>query len=300
MSDTPILNDKFALEGSLNFIKNDHGMLVAEVNTALCQARIALQGAQLLTWTPAGEQPVIWLSDEAVFKAGKSLRGGIPVCWPWFGAHSTEAGFPAHGFARTVLWQVKATQALPDDRVKIEFRLDEAEFNQTMWPYHCELELHMTLGRTLELALITRNSDTQPFTITEALHTYFAVSDVRKIRVQGLDGCEYLDKVTDFSRKRQSGAVTFAEEVDRVYLATEAECVIDDTPLKRRIHITKRGSHSTVVWNPWQAKAAAMGDLGEAGYLAMLCVETANAAENRVNLNPGEEHCLWVSYHVEH
>ena len=299
MTDIRVLTERFGLAEELCFTNAATDQPVVEVNTPLCRARIALQGAQVLTWTPAGEPPVIWLSDEAVFTAGKSLRGGIPVCWPWFGAHASEAGFPAHGIARNLPWQVMASEHLSDGRIKLKLCLDTAALDHSLWPYHSELELHMSFGHALELELITRNVDTQAFTITEALHTYFAVSDVRQVRVLGLEDCDYLDKVAGFARRHQQGAVSFAEEVDRIYLDTGAECVIDDTPLKRRIHINKRGSLSTVVWNPWQEKAAAMSDMGKAAYLTMLCVETANAADNAVTIGPGEEHRLWVSYRLE-
>jgi D-hexose-6-phosphate mutarotase len=151
----------------------------------------------------------------------------------------------------------------------------------------------------LEIELITRNTGVTPITVSEALHTYFQVGDVREIAVNGLDGCEYLDKVDGYKRKQQAGPVTFSGELDRVYLDTVTDCLIDDPGLNRRIRITKRGSRSTVVWNPWSEKAAKMGDLGGDGFLKMVCVESANAADNLVTISSGEEHRLGVIYRLE-
>jgi len=299
MIDINEINSRFGLPAKLAFKSIREDMTVADISTGLCTARIALQGAQVVDWIPAGEKAVIWLSEDAKFRPGKSIRGGVPICWPWFGAHDSRKDFPAHGHARTVPWNILSSEVLADDRIRLGFCLQTNEATHALWPYNSPLELHITLGSTLELELITRNHDNQPITISEALHTYFAVGDVRQVSVTGLDGCDYLDKVDNFARKTQQGDVTFAGEVDRVYLNTESGCVIDDAGWQRRIHINKRGSHSTVVWNPWIDKALAMGDMGKDGYLDMLCVESGNAAENVVIVEPGGEHRLWVEYRIE-
>ena len=191
------------------------------------------------------------------------------------------------------------SEVLPDSRLKLVFYLETGKTTRHLWPNTCSLELRMTLGTTLELELRTRNNDEQTVIITEALHTYFTVGDVHQVRVLGLDGCDYLDKVQDFTRHTQRGAIHFSGEVDRVYLDTTADCVIEDPVWQRKIHIKKAGSQSTIVWNPWLEKSSAMCDMGEDGYLSMVCVETANAAENTVSIEPGKEHRLWVSYWVE-
>lgn len=297
MTDAADLTARFGMDGRLEFTSPADGMAVADIKTRLCSARIALQGAQVIDWTPAGEKPLIWLSPAAKFSAGKSIRGGIPVCWPWFGAHA-DPSLPAHGFARTVPWRVTAAESRPDDNLTLVFELAANAATQALWPYTTPLQLRITLGRTLQLELITRNEDKREVTLSEALHTYFAVSDVRQVSVTGLDGGDYLDKVTGFDRKTQQGAVTFDGEVDRIYVDTAAECVIHDPLWQRRILIEKQGSDSTVVWNPWHGKATAMGDMGAEGYLSMLCVESGNAAHNQVRLAPGDEHRLCVRYSI--
>lgn len=293
------LNTRFGLGQDLSFRLLGEDMAVADINTGLCTARIALQGAQVMDWSPLGQRPVIWLSQDAKMIAGKSIRGGVPVCWPWFGAHASNNSYPAHGYARTVPWDILATEALADGRYKLVFGIQTNDTTHALWSHVSPLELHIILGRTLELEMITRNEGAEYITITEALHTYFAVGDVRQVNVAGLDACDYLDKVKDFERFKQQGAVSFNEEVDRVYLNTEAECVIEDARWQRNIYIKKRGSFSTVVWNPWIDKAQAMGDMGQDGYLNMLCVESGNAAENIVTIEPGGEHRLWVEYRTE-
>ena len=293
------LNARFGIAGKVAFTEHAGGFEILEVTTKLANATIALQGAQVVVWEPAGERPVTWLSEEAQYITGKSIRGGAPVCWPWFGPHVSEVKFPAHGYARTAPWEVIKTQAQADGRVHLVFRLVECETNRAFWPHSTPLQLHITVGKQLELELVTRNNERSPVTITEALHTYFAVGDVRQLRVLGLDGVEYLDKVGEARRLRQSGQVIFTGETDRIYLNTDGECVIDDLVWKRRIHIKTRGSRSTVIWNPWIDKSIRLGDMGEIGYLGMVCIESANAADNAVTIAPGGEHRLWASYRVE-
>lgn len=293
------LNREYALESELVFVEGKGGLPVVEVNNQHCSARISLQGAQLTSWVPAGEDEVIWLSSDASFKQGKSIRGGIPVCWPWFGPHESEADFPAHGHARTVFWDVLETEAMDDGATLIRFKIIENELTKRLWPYSSELIMTMRIGSSLEIELLTRNTDSQSFKITQALHTYFNISDVRKITVTGLEGCNYLDKLDQFAIKQQTGSVKISGETDRIYLKTDDDYSIVDPGLNRTIKISKSGSNSTVVWNPWQATAEKMGDLGKDGYLQMVCVETANAADDFVLLEPGQSHSLSVKYQLE-
>lgn len=293
------LNQQHALNETLQFREQAEQSIVAEVRTAQAEATIALQGAQVLSWRPVGEEPVIWLSPQARFAPGKSVRGGVPICWPWFGAHPGSSDLPAHGFARTVPWELEFTEVLAGGEVRLVFRLIESEDSERLWPYITPLLCSITVGRSLGIELTTRNEGGETVELTEALHTYFQVGDVRQVDVVGLDRCEYLDKVRDFQRDTQSGPISVSSEVDRVYLNTNREVVIKDPVLKRHIHIRKRGSGSSIVWNPWIEKSRQMGDMGEDGYLHMLCVESGNAFENAILLEPGAEHSLWVEYAVE-
>jgi len=296
------LNQHFSLEddnSQLTFKMGAGDIPVIEVKNELASAVISLQGAHVLSWIPAGEKEVIWVSADASFAVAKSVRGGIPICWPWFGAHETNNDFPAHGFARTVLWEVMATQQLDTGETLVTFKLDTNKLDdtqQSMWPQATVAEYKITIGKKLSLELVTNNNSKQAITIGQALHTYFSVDDVRNTSLSGLDGKDYLDKTDSFNRKTQLGDVTVSEEVDRIYLNTPGTLVIDDA--KRKLVISKQGSSSTVVWNPWQEVANKMGDLGKDGYLKMLCVESANAAEDTVSIQPNEAHTLHVTYEV--
>lgn len=299
MSNIAALNQRYGIPGQVGFTVGPDGLVMAELANRHGTATVSLQGGQLLSWAPHGSRPVIWLSPAAVLAPGKAIRGGVPVCWPWFGPHPTQPGWPAHGIARTSPWEVIATRVTESGDTHLVLRLMWSDASRALWPYPCQLEIGIGLGAALAIELVTRNTGNEPVTVGEALHTYFEVGDIRRIAVQGLDACHYIDKVDGGRRKRQDGSVSFSAETDRVYLDTEADCWIDDPDLQRRIRISKRGSRSTVVWNPWREKAAGMGDLGEEAYRNMVCVESANAADNLVTIAAGTEHRLAAVYGIE-
>jgi len=296
------LNQQFAINENhcqVIFKKAKGDITQVEIKNKQASAVISLQGAHVLSWVPTGETDVIWLSPDARFEKARSVRGGIPICWPWFGAHQSQSEFPAHGFARTVIWQVDKVQQLATGETQIVFKFDTRLANDSikkMWPVATSVEHVITIGKCLSLALITKNNGAENIEIGEALHTYFNVEDVRQTTVQGLHDKNYLDKPDGFKCKKQTGEIKIADEVDRVYLNTMDEVVIDNK--KRKIIISKQGSQSTIVWNPWQQTAEKMGDLGVDGYLNMLCVESGNAAENVVDVAPGESHGLRVVYKI--
>jgi len=298
-ADLGALNARFAIPGQLTFTDGPGGLAVANVRNSHATATIALQGAHVMTWSPRRAKPVIWLSKVAKFAPGKSIRGGAPVCWPWFGPHATESKFPGHGFARTVMWEVVSTERLRDDRTRITFKIVQDDATRAQWPHASEALTIVTVGASLEIELVTRNGGNEAFTVGDAFHTYFEVSDIRDCRIHGLGGLPYLDKVDGGKKKQQTGAVTIGEEVDRIYLDSDADVLIDDPGYKRRIRVAKRGSRSSVVWNPWIEKANKMGDFGPNGFLNMVCVESTNADVDVVQIPAGGEHRLWVRYSVE-
>jgi D-hexose-6-phosphate mutarotase len=292
------MNSRFAIAGRLKFEDMPDGFTVARVTTAFGESSVALQGAHVMTYQPKGQAPLIWLSKLAKFAAGKSIRGGVPVCWPWFGPHANNPQFPGHGFARTVAWQLVSAGELPDGRVRLAFELIQNEATRAQWPHASVVRNTITVGQELEVELATTNTGAAPFQLGQALHTYFTVGDIRRTTVAGLEGCEYLDKVGGSVRKRQDGPVAFTQETDRIYLGTRGCCGIVDPVLDRTILITSTGSRSTVVWNPWIEKADKMGDFGPDGHLGMVCVETANAAEDVITLAPGATHCMTAQYRI--
>jgi glucose-6-phosphate 1-epimerase len=300
MYSTDRLHSRLRAPGPITLREGPNGVAVAEVRNRQARASIALQGAQLLSWTPRRqEHEVIWLSPAARFGEGRPIRGGVPVCWPWFGPHPSEPSFPAHGFVRTAPWEIIEARALGNGASRLGFRLVKTETAEVFWPHSSPVELYIEVGEELEIVLVTRNAGSSPITVEEALHSYFKVSDIRRVRIHGLDGCLYIDKTAHGQRKRQFGPLVFSGETDRIYLDTTTDCVIDDPGLNRRIRIGKQGSRSTVVWNPWIEKSAELDDLEENGYAAMVCVESANTADNRVTVPPGGEHRLSVRYSVE-
>jgi D-hexose-6-phosphate mutarotase len=281
------------------------GLLFAQIENDLATATICLQGAQVTRWQPRSqEEPVTFMSAKTQYTEGKPLRAGIPICWPWFGPHPTDKARPSHGFARNVLWEARAPARLGSGATQLSLLLSDSERTLASWPHRFILEYRVTVGDALDLELTTTNTGNEPFPLSEALHAYFQVGDIGSVQVLGLDGAEFVDTAGAGQRQHQHGAVTFASEVDRVYVNTEATCTIVDPLLKRRIHISKRGSHSTVVWNPWEKKAAALADLGAApatrgGWRQFVCVESANARDNTLALDPGQSHRVAVRYHAE-
>jgi len=272
---------------------------VAEIANRHAAATVALHGAHVMAFQPHGQRPVLWMSPQSAFRPDKAMRGGIPVCWPWFADHPTDPRKPPHGFVRAAAWEVVATEPGEEGATRIRFRIADDEATCALWPHRFELELVVSVGTALGVDLVICNIGEAPFTSGGALHSYFAVGNVEEVRIHGLEGCAYIDKVDHLARKTQDGAVRIAGETDRVYVDTTSECVIDDPGWHRRIRIAKAGSRSTVVWNPWREKAASMSDVGADAYTGMVCVETANAGDDVVSIPPSGEHVLRTSISVE-
>lgn len=272
--------------------RDENGFTYIDVNNRHATACFCTHGAHALSYVPHGQKPVLWLSDHAAFRAGKAIRGGIPICWPWFGSHPSDDSLPSHGFARTSEWELVAVSG-SEEVTELTFELTDSEVSREIWDWQFRLRLCATIGSVLTVALTTENNDQKPMPLTQALHSYFTVSDIVNLAVSGLENTDYLDQVGETQRKTQVGSITFEGEVDRDYLDTQSECVIHDSGFKRQIHIAKEGSNSTVVWNPWIDKAARMADFGDDEYRTMVCVETTNATEfDTVLLQSGAVHTL--------
>ncbi|TVT81770.1 D-hexose-6-phosphate mutarotase [Pseudomonas sp. H3(2019)] len=266
---------------------------------------VAQQGAHILSYQLAGQPPLIWLNDEAVFKTGKSIRAGVPVCWPWFGnldrnppsvqamRVSNEAP-TAHGLVRTMDWELGAIEA-EGESLKVEFVLPYLEGGLPGWPYPVDLKLSIRLDEQLHINLTSQNQGSTPVTISQALHSYYAVSDVRNVHVEGLDGLSYIETLDNWKTVTQNGDLRFAGETDRIYLNTPAQLSIVDPAWERRIELTSSGSRSAVIWNPWIARSAQFSDMADDGWQRMLCIETANVMDDVVTLAPGASHTLGVS-----
>ncbi len=264
----------------------------------LASYRILLQGAQLLEWAPLNQAPVIWLSPHAQFIAGKSPRGGTPICWPWFGP-AKDPKLPAHGLVRNKAWTLNSFIRHPDGSDEIQFSIATSPDITPEWPHKASLTLTYRIGDTLSITLETLNTDTASFPITEAIHTYFGVSDVRNIEILGLDATTYLDRLHADQRFIQKGPIRINAETDRVYISNATNCSIIDPDNHRQILIKTEGSHSRVVWNPWSDKASKLGDLGTDDYLRMVCVECGNIEDNAVQIDPGQAHRMHIEYSTD-
>ena len=289
------LNALHAIPDQLAFIAGPGGLPLIEVHNAHARAQVSLHGGQVLRFQPdTASADLLFVSDRARYQTGTAIRGGVPVCWPWFGPDPEVLGRPNHGFARTKLWSVAGTTALPGGATRIALALTDTPDTRAIWPHRFRLTLEITVGPSLRLALLTRNTGDQPFTITQALHSYLAVGELAQTAVAGLDGCRYIDKAAGApgARRQQLDAVTFAAEVDRIYTDAPAALSVQDGAGQRTLHIRSEGSRSAVVWNPGATLAAGMADLADDEYQHFVCVETANVADDAVAVPPGGEHRL--------
>lgn len=294
------LNERHGLDG-IRFDSGQGGLPKAVLTSRHGTAEIYLHGGHVTHYQPSDGEPVLWMSDEAVFDGNKAIRGGIPVVFPWFGPHQTDKGQPQHGFARNATWKVDSTAS--GDELAIVLSLASTLATKRIWPHDFKLKLSTTLAQSLEVSLTIQNTGDKHFEVSPALHTYFVVGDIRKTSITGFEDAHFVDQLAD-EQRQQRGSITFGEEVDRIYFAgakpgnpVRPAVIMDDT-LGRRIEISSEGSQSSVVWNPWIDKSKRMSDFPDDGYLTMVCVETANAADDSRMIEPGKTHTMTQSIHV--
>lgn len=293
------LNRDFALNGHLKFVEGEGGFPYIEIDNGKAYALISIYAGQVLAYRPnEAAEDLLFLSEKAYFQAGKAIKGGIPICWPWFGPDPEKKGRPSHGFVRNRPWNVTATEVSADGDTKVVLEIRESKEITDTWSYPFNLILEIVVGTSLTMKLITRNLGERSFSITQALHTYFKIGDISKVRVSGLDKRLYLDKVDEGMEKIQAGDVTVSDEVDRIYTGVQNDLTIVDDSLLRQIGISSIGSQTAVVWNPWSSVAKQMGDLADDDYTRFICVETANAADEIIEIPSGGESRLIVRYTI--
>ncbi|WMJ71028.1 D-hexose-6-phosphate mutarotase [Stenotrophomonas sp. 24(2023)] len=265
-----------------------HGLEAWQVQTASATAVISVFGGQLLSYVPAGQPDLLWLSPTRA-ALPTPIRGGVPICWPWFGRQGQPADAPAHGRVRTARWQLQQASRLPDGDVELELvpvRADAAALR---------LSMQLRIGARLHQQLHSHNTGADPVTLTQALHSYFRVGDATRVEVDGVDGLHYLDKYEDYAQPRlQQGPWHLRDprdpgRSDRIYPGTSGHYVLRDPVLQRRIDIHSEGSHTLVAWNPGAEAAAQMADVGE-GWHDYVCLEVANAGPDVIELAPGASH----------
>jgi glucose-6-phosphate 1-epimerase len=294
------LDREYGIPGQLQFTAGTGDCPFIEITNAQARAVISIYGGQVLAFQPqSAAHDLMFVSKNAYYQAGKAIKGGVPVCWPWFGPDPAGQGRPSHGFARNRLWQVMSTEALPDGATKVTLGFSDTDDTRALWPYAFELAIEITVGRVLTLALVSRNRSDRSFDITQALHTYFTIGDITQTTVSGLEGTTYIDKTDESAVKPQVGAVAIASEVDRVYQGVPSELVIHDGALNRRIRITAIGNQTAVVWNPWSEISVKMADLEDHDYTRFICVETTNAADDVITVPAQGDYRLMVTYAIE-
>ena len=292
------LNERVSIPGLAQIVEGNGGLPKIQIETASAAADIYLHGAQVTAWKPAGAEEVLFLSGKSQWLEGKAIRGGIPVCFPWFRAKADDPKAPAHGFARTTEWQIESIAKEPGDSICAHLSIASDEATRAWWPFDFRLEYRITVGKQLKLELTMKNVGPAPLRFDEALHTYFNVGDAERVRVRGLDGVSYFDNRDGNRRKTQLGELHLSGQTDNAYVNASGPVEIVDAVLRRRLKTEKWNSNSTIAWNPWHDGAASMADLGDDEWRRMLCVEGGNILDAAVALQPGEAHTMTIEISV--
>ena len=281
-----IVGKNMKLSPSVSIEQSETGLEFIKVASSKCDAKIFLQGGQITEFIPKNNKPLIWVSKNETFQEGVSIRGGIPICWPWFGNHENQ-DWPAHGFARTSLWQADAVHE-DDEHITISLNLPMKLVNPTYWPHHSALKVEFVLSEQLQVRLTTTNLSNSPFRYTQALHSYFPTSDIKHTHVEGLQGAQYIE----FGEGpfAQNAPVEFTRETDMVYTQAAKQQHIH-TP-DGIINVSRENSSSCVLWNPWIEKSKRLSNFADDEYLSMVCLEAANVLEDNVTLEPKQSHTL--------
>ena len=267
----------------------DAGLPMLLVENRQARAVIALQGAHVMSFQPKGQREMLWVSPKTLFESGKPIRGGIPLCLPWFGPHSEDKTW-LHGFARTRQWTLVGSNTLADGATRLVLELSGDATLCALWPHDFLFHLEIVVGKTLRLEMTVENRGQAPAPLAFAFHTYFAVPDVAQAVISGLEGTSFIDKTDNLARKTQQGEFTISAMTDRVYL---------DVPAKQRIKsedgaITiESPSRCAIVWNAWHNDKN-IGDIGEGNHVGYVCVERGDAADHAVTLAPGAPYRCWM------
>jgi len=280
------LNRTFSAGGAVRFDAGPNGLTRATLTNDFGTAEVFLHGAHVTAWTPRGQAPVIFLSSKSHFANDKAIRGGVPICFPWFGPHAEpERKLPMHGFARLRTWTPLSASRGNDGAVFLVLGLASDDATLAWYPHDFRAIYVVRLGQQLELALTVENPGAVPLTAAAALHTYLHIGDPRRLAIHGLGGCPYVDKARNYGRFVQDEAVLrMTSYIDRVYTGTNATVTVDDPALSRRLIIAKDGSQSTVVWNPWTPNT--FTDMAPDEWTQMLCVEAGAIAEHSLVIAP--------------
>jgi glucose-6-phosphate 1-epimerase len=285
------LDHRFGIPGVVKVTEGRGGLKRVQITGPLAQGEIYLHGAHVTSWKPATHDESLFVSTKSRWEEGQAIRGGIPICFPWFRAKADDSTAPAHGFVRTRMWQLESI--IENEKgVAVSMFTASDEQSRRWWPAEFHLVHRAVFGAELSLELVCTNTGTTPLRFEEALHTYNRVGDVPQTCVQGLDAVHLLDNTDSNKEKTQHGELTIASQLDNAYVNTQNAVDLIDPKMRRRIRLQKRNSLSTVVWNPWREKGSEMRDLGDGEWNQFLCVEACNILGAAVNLAPGQEHTM--------
>lgn len=269
------------------------------INSKSATAEIYCQGAHLIRWQPKScPHPVFWISKKSLFEPGKPIRGGSPICFPKVGLAQGNAKYPMHGPVRFEEWNSVPPAPQNDDTVQVGFKLASNQRTLAVWSHKFELETCFVINPELKRVVTIRNTGDAPFSCEILLHDYFAIGNLRRARIFGLKDSLYFNKPTGEIFSEGNEWVSIAGETDRVY-SSDGPVILDDPGFRRRINIEKTNSKSTAVWNPWVEKSKAMPDFGDDEYLEMICVESGNALNGAITVEPGKEFTMSVVVRVE-
>jgi glucose-6-phosphate 1-epimerase len=294
------LNKKYGIAGKLEFTSGQGGLPAAIITNEFAKAAVSLYGAHVLNYQPKGQEEVLWMSSQSTFEEGSPIRGGIPVCFPWFGPHASDSQKPQHGFARLQMWKVEETTDLPGGETQLHLTLHQNPKTKILWPYSFLAEMIVTVGSSLNVSLRCTNTGKEQFSYSDALHSYFAVSDIANIKIKGLSGSRFYNGIgAAVPSIQEEEILVIQKEENRRHIDTASDCIIEDSGLSRRIRVGKKGSRVTVVWNPWAEMAKKIADMPDDGYKTMICVEAVNAYDDIVTVLPKESYTLATNIEVE-
>lgn len=288
MIDIDELDDKFSIEGEVGFAELENDLVFITVSNKYADADICLYGAHITSFRPHNSMDLLWMSPDSSFELGKPIRGGIPVCFPWFGPHKTDPEKPQHGFGRLMYWEVVSTSTNASGESVVRLQLCSSDETKAYWPHDFCAEMTFVVGKTLTATLKVTNTSGQPFDYTSALHTYYSLSAIESISIEGLKGTTYFDQLTGEFGIQEGEPLEITDALTRHYLNTESQVVIADSAFRRRIKVDKTGSKVTTVWNPGAETCAKIGDLPDDGFETFVCVEATNAFDYPVKLAAGE------------
>jgi glucose-6-phosphate 1-epimerase len=291
------LNRGFGIPHRVQALSGNGGLPKIRVTAPSASAEIYLHGAQLTSWQPAGGEEVLFLSDHSHWQDGRAIRGGIPVCFPWFRAKADDPAAPAHGVVRTKEWRLESV-AIDGESVVVLCSTENDEATQRWWPHGFRLTHRLSIGKSLRLELQVTNTGQTSFRFEEALHTYFRVSDVERVSIRGLDRVAYLDNFDGNRRKTQPGDLILTGKTDNAYIDVAGPAELIDPARRRVIRTEKVNSATTVVWNPWQEGAGSLADLGNDEWRQFACVEASNILGSAITLAPGQEHRMQATLSI--